>query len=108
MPSLSPKSVSGNEIPCSKVDESAPRIMLKAAFVEEVDDNNTNFEHASCIRVFSTRYNQTQGSLMGRNVAGLPVGQGLSEVESLKKNNLMNSYIAVDMVSLTSYSIKMF
>lgn len=72
MPSLLPKLVSSNKISFSKTDESAPCIIRKATFIEEIDDNDTNFELAFCIRVFSARDNQTQGLVMSRNIAGQP------------------------------------
>ena len=71
---FSPKSVSSNEIPSSKADLSAPSIMPKFDFIEKVDDddNDTNFEPASCIHVISTEDNQIHQSVMGRNIIGPP------------------------------------
>lgn len=59
----------------------------KLAFVEEVDDNNddTNFELVSYIHIFLTGDNQTQGSVMGHNVGGLPGEQGLLGAELSEK-----------------------
>lgn len=87
VPSLSPKSVFGNEIPAGKADLSIPCIMPKSVFVEEVDndDDNTDFELASCIRVVFAGDNQTHSSIMGRNIARPLSEQELLGAESLKQ-----------------------
>ena len=61
MPSLSPKSVSGNEIFSGKADSFAPCMIPKPTFVEEVDDNDNdiNFEYTSRICIISIGNNQT-------------------------------------------------
>lgn len=91
--STSPKPASGDKISSGKADESATRMMPKASFAEEVDDDDIDFELPSRGRVrgasrLSSGENHTQESVMGRNVAGPPGGQGLLEAESSKKNQL--------------------
>lgn len=64
----------------------------KIAFIRNVDDNNNDFEIASCSRVHGTSRlfadNQTQESVMGHNVTWLPRRKGLLRVELLKKKEL--------------------
>lgn len=85
---LSPKSVASHEIPSGKVDESALIIMPKPVFVQELNDdyNDNKFEFTFLIHIFSARDNQTQQSVMYRNVSRPPGKQGLLGVKSLKKN----------------------
>lgn len=85
---LLPKSVSSNKILSGKVDKSAPIIMPKPAFVQELNDdyNNIKFEFTFLVHIFSAGDNQTQGSVMDRNVSRPPGEQGLLGVKSLKKN----------------------
>lgn len=61
MPSLSSKSISGNEIHSDKADSSTLCIMPKPTIIEEVDDDgdDTNIESASRVRIVSARDNQT-------------------------------------------------
>lgn len=63
LPSFSPKSVFDNEIHFGKADFSTPCMILKPAFVQEIDDNdnNTNFKFAS--RVYVVR--RKIGRLLG-------------------------------------------
>lgn len=58
---LSPKSVSSNKILSGKVDKSAPIIMPKPAFVQELNDdyNNIKFEFTFLVHIFSAGDNQT-------------------------------------------------
>lgn len=74
--------------------------MPKPVFVEKMDndDNDIDFEFASHIYIFSARDNQTQGSIVSQNIAGLFGEQGLSITEFLKKNNLMNSCITIGVI----------
>ena len=60
MPSSSTESVSSNEIHFGKADLFAPNMMPKPALIKKVNDDNndTNFEHASCVHVVSARDNQ--------------------------------------------------
>lgn len=74
VPSSLPKPISGNKILFGKINECAPCMMPKAAFVEEVDDDDTNFELASRVSVFSATDNQIQKSVMGCNIARPPGG----------------------------------
>lgn len=84
------KSNSSNKIFSGKVNKSAPCMMLKPAFIEKFNKNNndTDFELAFLVRIFFTRDNQTQRSVMGCNVGELPGKQRLLGVELLKKEQL--------------------
>ena len=90
VPSLSPKSVFGDDIISGKGDSSAPCMIPKPVFVEEVDDNddNTDFEPVSCVRIVSAWDNQTYQSVIGRNIAGPPGEQRLLGAESSKQKQL--------------------
>lgn len=90
---LSPKPLFGDQISSGKADESIFCIMPKVVFVEEVDDDDIDFELASCNYIHRTSKlfagdNQTQESVMAYNVARLPGGQGLLGTESLRKKQL--------------------
>lgn len=91
IPSLSSKFVSSDKIFSSKADESTSHMMPKPAFVKEIndDDNDTDFQLAFYVGIFFAGDNQTQGLVMGRNVAGPPSEQGLSKAESSKKRQLI-------------------
>lgn len=52
--SLSPKLVSGNMIPSCKEDEFAFCMIPKVAFIEEADNDNTDFEPAFHGRICET------------------------------------------------------
>lgn len=88
--SLSPKSISSDKIFSGKVNKSVPHMMLKLAFVEKFNKNNndTNFELAFLVRIFFTKNNQIQGSVIGCNVNGLSGKQRLLGAELLKKKQL--------------------
>lgn len=64
----------GNNIPSGKADLSAPCMMLKAAFVEKADDEDSDFELVICSRKrsaskVSARDNWIQESVIDPNVA---------------------------------------
>lgn len=62
-----------------------PCMMRKAAFVEEIDDNDSDFKFIVCGFKCGARDNQIEESVIGPNVNGLSFGQELSGTESLRK-----------------------
>ncbi len=60
-------------------------MMPKAAFIEEADDDDSDLELVVCGHKRGAGDNETQESVMGSNITGLPFRQGLSAAKSLKK-----------------------
>lgn len=97
------KPASSNRILSDKVDKPIACIIFKAACLEKKDDNENDFElfFHNCVckaRRFLAADNQTQKSIIDLNIAGPLSGKRLSKAKSLKKNNLINSCIILNVI----------
>lgn len=97
----------------SKPDEFVFYTIPKVVFAKKLDNNDNNFElaiysHICAVNRLFAKDNLIPKLVMGQNIARPLAKQELLETKLLKKNNLLNSCIIIDIVRLMLYNIKIF